>query len=67
MACLSIRSPHGNRLTRRAEGLIRGNIAGQPGQSTSDNTLGLRVGRFAALPRQAVKGIDQDRPWKSLR
>jgi hypothetical protein len=33
----------------------------------SDNTLGLRVGRFAALPRQAMKGIDQEKPWKSLR
>jgi hypothetical protein len=27
----------------------------------------LRGGRFAALPRQARKGIDQDWPWKSLR
>ena len=27
----------------------------------------LRGGRFAALPRQTMKGIDQDGPWKSLR
>jgi hypothetical protein len=30
-------------------------------------TLGLCVDRFAALPRQAMKGIDHDWPWKSLR
>jgi hypothetical protein len=42
-------------------------FAAQPAELTAHNTLGLRVGRCAALPRQAMKDIDQDGPWKSLR
>jgi hypothetical protein len=32
-------------------------------QFASDNRLGLRVGRCAALPRQVGRGIDRDGPW----
>ena len=44
-----------------------GDPARQRARYIRSNTLGYRVGRFAALPRQAMKGIDQEGPWKPLR